>query len=332
MEVIDRGVMEIALVIDEQERLLGTVTDGDIRRAILCGLALETPVSEVMNRHFTAVGAEVSPKEVLSLMVARSLKQIPVLAPEGRLLGLHVLPDLIGGVSERSHWAVIMAGGEGRRLRPLTEAVPKPMLPVGNQSILERIITQLVAHGFRRIFLAINYLGFKIEEYCGDGRRFGCRIDYLRESRPLGTAGPLSLLPEHPEHAVLVANGDLVTELNFSALMDYHTQQKHAATLCVREFAYQVPYGVVQVNGQQVISIEEKPLRRFLINAGIYVIEPEALALVPQGAEFNMPDLLETLKARGEAVGAFPIREYWLDIGRLEDYQLANEQSLGQGK
>lgn len=326
MAVIDQGAVEIALVVDGEGRLVATVTDGDVRRAILRGLALEAPVAEVSNRQFTAVGPDAASKEVLTLMLARSIKQVPVLSSDGQVLGLHVLPDLIGGVSERSQWAVVMAGGEGQRMRPLTENVPKPMLRVGNQLILGRIITQLVAYGFRRIFLSINYLGFKIEEHFGDGRRFGCTIEYLRESRPLGTAGALSLLPEYPTDSLLVTNGDLVTELNFSALMDYHVQQKHTATLCVREFNYQVPFGVVKVNKYRVASMEEKPLQRFLINAGIYVLEPELLSLIPRDTQYHMPNLLETASAAGKIVGAFPIREYWLDIGRLEDYKLANQQ------
>ncbi len=328
MTIIDRGSEEIALVVDSQGCLIGTVTDGDIRRAILRGVGLESRVTEVMNPHCTVVGAEVSPKEVLTLMRARSLKQIPVTAPDGRLFGLHVWRDLVEPIVERPNWAVVMAGGEGQRLRPLTENLPKPMLQVGREPVLERIVVQLVAHGFHRIFLSVNYLGEKIEEYFADGRRFGCSIGYLREARPLGTVGALSLLPGRPDCALLVANGDLVTELNFSALMDYHTQQGHDATLCVREFSYQVPYGVVNLNRYRVVDMQEKPVQRFLINAGIYVLEAGLLGMIPPSVEYHMPKLLELASAAGKVVGAFPIREEWLDIGRLEDYELARQRMV----
>lgn len=334
LAVIDRGALEIAVVVGADGRPLGTVTDGDIRRAILRGLPLDTAAEEVMNSNFTAVGVDASPREVLTLMRARWIKQVPVLDAVGRIVGIHVLPDLVKNINRRPNWAVIMAGGEGRRLRPLTEKIPKPMLPVGDRPLLERIITRLVEHGFQRIFLSINYLGAAVEEHFGDGRRLGCSIAYLRETRPLGTGGALRLLPDdRPAAPLLVANGDLLTELNFSALMDYHAQQAHDATLCVREFNYQVPYGVVNLNGESVVSMVEKPLQRFFINAGVYVIEPELLSLIPPGVEYHLPTLLEAAGARGKAVGAFPVREYWLDIGQLEDYEAARHlHAAGEGE
>lgn len=318
--VIDRGVLQIALIATNGNRLLGTVTDGDIRRAIIRGLPLETPVSQIMNGEFTAVRPETFIQEVLNLMQARGLKQIPVLNSEGRLMGLHVLQDLIG-IVELPNWVVIMAGGQGRRLHSLTERVPKPMLAVGERPLLDRTVAQLIAQGFRTIFLAVHYLGDQIQSYFGDGRKFGCEIKYLAETAPLGTGGALSLLPEKPAHSLLVINGDLLTEVNYVALLDYHVQNKCAATLCVREFKYQVPYGVVEVDHHLVLDVEEKPTQQFLINAGIYILEPGVLSLIPRNAKYELPKLISELRRQGKSVGAFPVREYWVDIGRQEDYE-----------
>lgn len=329
MAAIDQGAVEIALVADEQGRLLGTVSDGDIRRALLRGLSQDVQISQVMNTHFTSVRPDAQVEEVLNLMQARSIKHIPVIDSECRLIGLHLLQDLIE-VKERPNWVVIMAGGRGLRLRPLTESVPKPMLTVNGQPLLERTVTQLVAHGFRRLFLSICYLGNQIQEHFEDGKRFGCRIDYLKEEKPLGTGGALSLLPERPKGSLLVINGDLLTNTNFTGLMDYHSNYENAVTLCVKELIYEIPYGVVGVNGHNVIDLQEKPTQRFFVNAGIYVLEPHAVDLVPRNEEYSLPQLVDAVRKKGEAVGAYPIREEWVDIGRLEDYRRVQMQ-LGEG-
>jgi dTDP-glucose pyrophosphorylase len=324
MLAIDRGRLGIALVVDADGRLLGTVTDGDLRRAILRGVALDAAIDRVMNRDFTAVGRDATVSSVLELMRVRSIRQIPVLDAGGCMIALYFLPDLVEP-STRPNWAVIMAGGEGRRLRPLTEETPKPMLPVGERPLLENTVALLVSHGFRHLFISIHHLGDQIQTHFGDGEKFGCHIAYLRERKPLGTAGALSLLPERPRDPLLVVNGDLLTDVNLSALMDYHVETGCAATQCVREYVFQIPFGVVRCEEGQVIGVEEKPLQRLLINAGIYVLSPALLKLVPVDHEISMPDLLAQARREGYRVAAFPIRERWIDIGRPEDYYWAHQ-------
>jgi NDP-sugar pyrophosphorylase family protein len=265
---------------------------------------------------------------ILDLMRVRSIKQIPVVGRDGTLCGLHYLPDF-SQASHRRNWAVIMAGGEGRRLRPLTERVPKAMLPIGEQPILKTIVDLLVRHRFREIFISVNYLRQQIEEYFGDGQAIGCQITYLRETKPLGTAGALSLLPARPTDPVLVMNGDLVTDLDISALMDYHAEAACLGTQCVFEYVLQVPFGVVRCEDDQVVDHEEKPAVRQLVNAGIYVISPSLLDLVPNDHASTMPDLLVEARRHGYPVAAFPIRERWTDIGQLKDYEQARHERRG---
>lgn len=324
MLAIDQGRLGIALVVDVNDRLLGTVTDGDLRRAILRGVTLDVKVNMVMNQNFIAVGKDISAHGVLELMRIHSIKQIPVLDAKGCVVGLYFLPDLVEP-SLRPNWAVIMAGGEGSRLRPLTAKMPKSMLPVKDRPLLENTISLLVNHGFRQLFISIHYLGDQIEAHFGSGSKFGCHISYLREKKPLGTAGGLSLLPDRPRDPILVVNGDLLTDANLSALMDYHTEVGCAATQCVREYIFQIPFGVVRCEEGQVVETEEKPVQRFLINAGIYVLSPDLIDLVPIDQEFTMPELLAQARYKGYRVAAFPIREGWTDIGRIEDYRWASQ-------
>lgn len=326
LATIDRGAMEIALVV-EDGRLVGTVTDGDIRRAILRSLTLDARVSEVMNRQYSFVETNTSPEQILQRMLARSIKQMPVVDSRGRVLGLYLLQDLVDlKPLVRPNWAVLMAGGRGQRLEPLTNSTPKPMLTVGDQPVLHRIVDRLVGHGFRDLFIAIHYLGDQIADYFRDGQKFGCRIRYLKETEPLGTAGALTLLPEHPTEPLLVVNGDLLTELNFSALLDFHQQQRHDATLCVRQYNYRIPYGVVALEQAKIMGIEEKPLHRFFINAGIAILNPDLLPSSSTPKMVHMPDLLEEARRAGRNVGAFPIQEYWLDMGQMENYMRAQQE------
>ena len=318
LAVIDRGRLGLALVVDSDRRLLGTVTDGDLRRAILRGLGLEARAAEIMTRQFTFVGPDESAAGVMEIMRFRSLRQIPVLDDHSRVAGVYLLDDLLGPVT-RSNWVVVMAGGEGRRLRPLTFDTPKPMLRVGDRPLLENTMALLGVHGFRRVFLAINYLGEQIEAHFGNGRQFGVEIDYLREVSPLGTAGALSLLPSLPDVPVLVLNGDLLTEVDLTALMDYHEHSGCAVTQAVREYIVQIPYGVVQCEDGKVTAVEEKPVHRILVNAGIYVLAPQVFEVVPSG-ECSIVELLDLARSRGHLVAAFPVRERWHDIGYPDDY------------
>lgn len=325
VEVIDASALQIALVVDEEQRLLGTVTDGDVRRAILRGLSLDDPAARVMNPNPATAREQDDRETLLALMRQRRIHQVPVLDARWRVVGLEVIDDLLKP-RERTNAVLLMAGGVGSRLRPLTEDTPKPLLRVGPRPILETILEAFVQHGFGRFFLSVNYMAEQVEKHFGDGSKWGVRIEYLREKERLGTAGGLSLLPETPTEPLFVMNGDLVTRINFAHLLDFHIEQAAAATMCVREYEMQVPYGVIETRSHRILDIREKPTERYLVNAGIYVLQPEALGLIPVGEYFDMPDLFKRLIARGDETAVFPVREYWMDIGRPDDFDQANGQ------
>jgi NDP-sugar pyrophosphorylase family protein len=280
-----------------------------------------------MQRDFTTVGLQSGRAEVLDLIRARAIRQVPIVDSAGRPIGLHLLQELIGA-KVRPNWGVIMAGGKGTRLRPLTEAVPKPMLKVAGRPILERLILHMVGYGIRRIFLSINYLGHIIEQYFGDGARFGCQIEYLREERPLGTAGSLSLLPEAPTEPILVMNGDLVTQTNLGDMLDYHLLGPQVATMGVRRYVHTIPFGCVELEGERVISLVEKPQVERMVNTGIYVLDPKVVARIPRQQECTVPGLLDDCLARNERVYAYELRDDWIDVGQF--HQLHQAQS-GEG-
>jgi len=324
MRSLERSSLEIALIMDDSGRLIGTMTDGDIRRALLKGATIEAPLAPYIQRHFVSVRPETARADVLELMQARSLNQIPILEQDGKLGGLHLLREMIGSI-EQPNWAVIMAGGKGTRLRPFTDDLPKPMLPVAGRPILERLVLHLVGHGIRRIFLSINYLGHVIENHFGDGQKFGCQIEYLRESHPLGTGGPLSLLPGMPSHPLIVLNGDLVTMVNFGAMIEFHDRGRHAATLGVREYSHVVPFGCLELKDARIVRFEEKPILTRLINTGLYVLDPVLITRVPREQEFPITNLFEECILRGDSLGAYEIEDDWIDVGQREQLQLARE-------
>ena len=274
LKVIDEGGIQIALVTDEEQHLQGVVTDGDIRRGILQGVDLGDPVSEVMNTSPITAHPQKDRQELLDTMQSRRIHQLPLVDADGRVVGIEVLDDLLNPES-RSNPVVLMAGGLGTRLRPLTNDCPKPLLEVGDKPILETILESFTTYGFRRFFLSVNYKSDMIEDYFGDGSDWGVEITYIHEEKRLGTAGPLSLLPERPEESVLVMNGDLLTKLNFAHLLEFHRKHNSAATMCVREYEMQVPYGVIEAADHRIKKIEEKPINRYFVNAGIYVLEPD---------------------------------------------------------
>lgn len=323
IKIIDEGALQIALVVDNNERLLGTITDGDIRRGILKGIALENTAARIMNSNPTVAHTQDSRDEILKLLRQKSLHQLPVLDHEGHLVGLEVIEDLVSPQA-RDNLVVIMAGGLGIRLKQLTSETPKPLLKVGEKPILETILHNFIDQGFRRFYISVNYKSEMIESHFGDGSRWGVKIDYLREDQKLGTAGALGLLPKRPNDPVLVMNGDVLTKVNFQQLLDFHLKHKAEATMCVREYDFQVPYGVVKLNKHRISSIEEKPVQRFFVNAGIYVLQPEVLDLIPNGSPLDMPPLFDRLIALEKETVVFPVREYWVDIGKLSDYEQAN--------
>jgi len=320
---IDASALQIALVVGDNGRLLGVMTDGDVRRAILAGVPIDAPVTKAMNTRFTSVGANDDRGTILSLMKRKEIGQVPVVDTAGRLVGLETLVELLHSPA-RPNIAVIMAGGLGTRLGPLTRECPKPMLRVGGRPILETILLNLAEYGISRAYLAVNYRAEMIEEYFGDGSGIGMQISYLRERERLGTAGALGLLPARPGETFIVMNGDVLTKVNVNHLLEFHKRVGATATMCVREHDSQVPFGVVALDGDRVVAIQEKPIRRDFVNAGLYAIEPTALDFVPSAGHFDMPSLFNALIDAGHATAAFPVREYWLDIGHHADYERAN--------
>lgn len=325
LKVIDDTALEIALVIDEQNRLIGTVTDGDIRRGIIKGYNLDEPISNLMNSNPITANLNASDDELLFLMINRSIKHLPIIDNNRRVLRLVLFKELIAR-KKRSNIAVIMAGGLGSRLGSLTQNTPKPLLPVGGKPVIALIAEQLKKHGIENIFISINYKGYKIKEWFEKNPILGVNIYYIEEKDFLGTAGALSLLPEIPDDPFIVINGDIISPINFSSLLEFHNNSQNHLTLCTREFNLQVPYGVLQLNGSQLISIEEKPSQNIFINAGIYVISPELLSYIPKQTRYDMPQLINTALNDGKQINCYPVSDYWLDIGTPQDYLKASEE------
>jgi len=325
IKVINASSFQIVLVVDGNLKLLGTVTDGDIRRAILRDIPIDAPVERIMEKNPTTALWNVSEEDILELMQKKEIRQIPLLDENGRVIDLKILVQMI---QKKTHenWVVLMAGGLGNRLKPLTEKCPKPLLEVGGKPILETILTRFSKQGFRRFYISLNYKAKMIEEYFGDGSKFGAEIRYLVEKESLGTAGALGLIKERFEAPFIVMNGDLLTTVNFSNLINFHFENKLIATMCVREIDIQVPYGVVKIENQKLVALEEKPVRSFFVNAGIYVMSPETIDLIPKDRRFDMTTFFEKMLALHKPINIFPIHEYWLDIGRQSDYERAKNE------
>lgn len=319
---IDAAATQMALVVDADRKLLGSLSDGDVRRALLAGAALDDAVEKWMHRSPTTAREQESRETILAKMRQLVLHQIPILDGEGRVVDLKTIDDYLA-VPPRDNWVVIMAGGLGTRLKELTRHTPKPMLPVGDRPLLETIIGRFVEQGFHRIWLAVNYQAEKIISHFGDGAAFGAEIRYLREEKRLGTAGALSLLSETPGVPLLVANADLLAAVDYGEMIERHVAAGVMASMAVWEYEYQIPYGVVHTEGERISGLEEKPVRQAMVNAGIYVLRPEALEFVPKDTFFDMPELFAALIDRGLPVGYHRINGYWLDIGRHEDFERA---------
>jgi dTDP-glucose pyrophosphorylase/predicted transcriptional regulator len=318
MRSLELSGTQIVLVVDSRGQLRGTITDGDIRRGLLAGASLDALVSEFLNASFFAVPAGTARADVLELMQARQVAQIPEIDDRNVVVGLHLLNELIAAV-ERPNVAVLMAGGRGTRLGPLTDTIPKPMLPVAGRPILERLVLQLVSSGIRRIYLSVNYRAELIEAHFGNGHRFGCTVEYLREPEALGTAGSLALLPptaEVREHPLVVMNGDLMTQTNVGRLLDFHDAGTQAISLAVRRHVEQLPFGNVEVEGDLVVGFTEKPTTTRLINAGIYVLDPACLDSLEGVQHLTMPELIERVRRHGREVRVLEIDDEWIDVGR----------------
>ncbi|MEL6714571.1 MAG: nucleotidyltransferase family protein, partial [Planctomycetota bacterium] len=319
---IARAGSQIALVVDDERLLLGTLSDGDVRRALLRGVALEDRVEVAMHRSPTVARAGNGRAEILRAMQERGLHQIPTLDDAGRVTGLSTVDDFLLP-AERPEWVVVMAGGLGTRLRELTQKTPKPMLEVGGRPILETIVRNFHAQGFRRFFFAVNFKAEVVESHFGDGSALGVEIQYLREKERMGTAGALSLLPRAPEESLILTNADLLAKVDYVDLLDAHGASGADATMAVREFEMQIPFGVVEERDGAIARIDEKPVHRSIVNAGIYVLSPSALPLVPR-AYFDVTTLFEKVVERGLRAATHHVDGYWMDIGRLPDYERAN--------
>lgn len=320
---LDQVAIKIVLVVNETGELEGTISDGDIRRGLLKGLDLYSPITNVIHRNAFVVPPEVTREMVMQLMVANKIQQIPAVDEHRHVVGLH-LWDEIATPPVRSNLMVIMAGGMGTRLRPHTENCPKPLLLVAGKPMLEHIIERAKLEGFSRFVLAVHYLGHMIEEHFGNGKDLGVQIDYLREQTPLGTAGALGLLQRRPDEAFVVTNGDVITDIRYGELLDFHLRHNAAATMAVRVHEWQHPFGVVQTDGINIVGFEEKPIARSHINAGVYALSPGVLTEIVTNERCDMPTLFERLQAVTRRTVAYPMHEPWLDVGRPDDLSLAN--------
>lgn len=327
---IDRNADGITLVVDADSRLIGTITDGDIRRAIMSGYDLNTPVSELLKNKADSpypepisASIEDSNETLLQIMQERSIQQIPLLNQAGKIENLITLNELLPQET-LSVQAVIMAGGYGTRLRPLTDTIPKPLLPVGNRPLMELVINQLIESGVNQISVTTHFQAEKIIKHFGDGSDLGIKINYINEDQPLGTAGALGLIQDHSQ-PLLVINGDILTKLDFQAMLSFHNKHSADLTVAVRRYDFKVPYGVLECEDYIVRKVREKPSLNFLVNAGIYLIEPSFHEYIPPETRFDMTDLIEVLLENQRKVVSFPVVEYWLDIGQLSDYQQAQE-------
>ena len=323
---LDQVAIKIILVVNEAGELEGTISDGDIRRGLLKGLDLNSPITNVIYRNPLVVPPEMTREMVKQLMVANKIQQIPAVDEHHHVLGLH-LWDEITTPPTRSNLMVIMAGGMGTRLRPHTENCPKPLLQVAGKPMLEHIIDRAKLEGFSHFVLAIHYLGHMIEDHFGNGERLGVRIDYLREQSPLGTAGALGLLNPRPEAAFVVTNGDVITDIRYGEMLDFHIRHDAVATMAVRVHEWQHPFGVVQTKGVEIIGFEEKPVARSHINAGVYALEPDALSVLSAETHCDMPTLFERLQAQAKRTVAYPMHEPWLDVGRPVDLAAARSNT-----
>lgn len=322
IEVIDLNSQQIAIVTDEEGKLLGTVTDGDIRRGILKKIPLSSPVRQIMNPHPVAIPKMNDRKSIIDILKANKIRHLPVIDEARHVIGIERLEGQLTG-SHSNNWVVIMAGGLGKRLESLTDDCPKPMLKIGEKPVLQTILEQFIRQGFTRFCISVNYKSIQIKDYFGDGSRLGAEIYYIDEKKRMGTAGSLSLFSFANQEPILVLNGDILTKLSFEQLIDFHREHQAKATIAVAAYDFQVPYGLIQASHDHLVGFEEKPIFSSFINAGIYVLNPEVLNDVPKDSYFDMNDLFKVLIQNKEPVCIFPIREYWTDIGEMKSFDQA---------
>lgn len=324
MKIIDDSSLQFAVVVDEEQHLLGTVTDGDIRRGILRGEGLDVSITSIMNSNPISAIKGQKYHKYKQLMKSKMLKQLPIVDDNNRIINILFADNIETSLNKNT--VVLMLGGLGTRLRPLTNDTPKPMLRVGNKPILETIIEGFKQYGYTDFIFSVNYKKEVIQDYFQNGEAFEVTIEYIEEDKKMGTAGALSLLKNRPTKPFFVMNGDLLTQINFDQLMQFHMEHESVATMCVREYEYQIPYGVIETDGTDLVTIKEKPIHRSFVNAGIYVLNPDVLDHIPQDKFYDMPSLFESLIKKNGKTSVFPIREYWLDIGQMDDFNRANNE------
>ena len=316
---LNESGLKIVLILNSDQKIVGTVSDGDIRRGLLKDSNLQNEVKDIMNHYPITVNLSFDREAALLLMDSKKIDLIPIVDDEKRLIGLHHKEDVIK-VPKRSNIVFIMAGGKGSRLHPHTENCPKPMLKIGGKPILERVIRRAANQGFYKFIISIHHLGEIIEHYFGDGSGFGVEIEYLREEVPLGTAGSLKLIKSIPSCPIVVTNGDLLTDINYSEMIAFHETNKSKATMAVRLHEYQNQFGVVKTRGIDIVEFIEKPVQRSFINAGVYVIEPGVISFIKKGVHLDMPELFELVRSINQRVVAYPMYEAWQDIGNPNDF------------
>ncbi|EEY39724.1 sugar-phosphate nucleotide transferase [Vibrio cholerae] len=332
LEIINNEALRVAVVVDQNDKLLGMITDGDIRRGLLNDLQLTDAVSKVMNSNPITAKLGTSKEQLVELMERKQILSVPLLDKENKVVGLETLHSALSK-NRYQNPVFIMAGGFGTRLRPLTDKCPKPMLKIGGKPILETVIKSFIKAGFSNFYISTHYMPEQIYQHFGDGGELGVSISYVHEDSPLGTGGALGLLPEDmPRNLPLIMiNGDVLTKVDFQRLLNFHIENEADATMCVREYDYQIPYGVINSEGNKITSIVEKPIQRFFVNAGIYVVSPRVIQSVAKNQKIDMPTLLERHMVEREKVLMFPIHEYWLDIGRMDDFNKAQVDILSLG-
>ena len=321
---LNETAMQVVLVLSSDQVLIGTITDGDIRRGFLRGLDMTSSVETIVHRDPLVVPIDLSRDVVLQLMHANKIHQLPIVDVDRRVVGLHLLDELVTPMM-RPNLMVIMAGGQGLRLRPHTEQCPKPMLPVAGKPMLEHIIERGKLDGFSRFIIATHYLGHMIEDYFGSGQLWDIEIEYLREDEPLGTAGAISLINPSPNLPFIVTNGDVLTDIHYGELLDFHIRHHAVATMAVRLHEWQNPFGVVHTKGVDIVRLEEKPIFRTHINAGIYALDPTVLGYLNVNEFCDMPSLFCRLKELQKRIIVYPMHEPWLDVGGKEDYQTVKD-------
>ena len=331
LNIINLGAVRIALVVDADGKLLGTLSDGDIRRGLLRKVKLNDTIKDAFSKNPATANIIDTRERLLQLCLKNGIGQLPIVDNSHRVVDLFLV-DSEFYKKNYENQVVLMVGGLSMRLRPLTDNTPKPMLHVGGRPILQTIVKGFVDSGFTNITMCLGYKSNVIQNYFEDGSDFGANIDYIVEEKRMGTAGALSLLKKEISKPFFVMNGDLLASINYKDMLDFHEESNSKATMCIREYDIKVPYGVVSVNNEEITSIKEKPIHSFFVNAGVYLLGPECIDLIPSNKFYDMPSLFEKMILNKRKITSFPLKEYWLDIGRMDDYHQANNDYFKQFK